>query len=662
MPPKRSTTSEAGRGHGRGRGRKAAATDNDADSFPQDEEQGKDEEPGQEQQEQEVAQTFKSSSRRGRVAAAAATAAAAAKVEADVEEEEAHESAGRVSPRRSVSPEKKRRNARGEGGGEPAEAVATAAPATRKKRGAPETATNGKGGGKEKEEGAPMEEEEQPQDQVPSQPASPQRKRSKKGGGGGASAGAAAGAAAAPLPAYTTPLMTASEEAEAGAAAAAAAAAEAEAYHYHQQHELLPKEEEGQPAAVEEQASEGMERDGGTGRRGMRGGGGRGGARGRGGGRGRGRGGRTIPSARYDRLLGSVQSPLDLRPGTTEPSNVLLARIAEGLFPITLDALYTLFSFYGPVQKLVMFNKGAGNQALVQYPDVASAQAAYEQVDRRNMYTDSNLIRVGFSTHQDIKVRANTDRTWDYTKKKDASAPATSTTSTDTAAAGGATTSSSPSATASAAAAVVGPVDSWSTRLPGTDTCVLVVQGLNMEMVGAEALAALFGLYGDVRRVKMMPEQESALVEMEKPVQAYVAKWLLDASPLGGRIIKVKPSTQESIRDAHAQDFTSFPLHGYRQYSSPRNPSYLSNLIEPTAVLRVANIAWDTSESEFRGLLTQQEGVSTVTRLLPSSHTSPALISFQSVEAAVHACILLHNQEVNGKLLYVTFSDATPGI
>jgi hypothetical protein len=28
------------------------------------------------------------------------------------------------------------------------------------------------------------------------------------------------------------------------------------------------------------------------------------------------------------------------------------------------------------------------------------------------------------------------------------------------------------------------------------------------------------------------------------------------------------------------------------------------------------------------------------------------------VEAAVHACILLHNQEVNGNVLYVTFSDA----
>jgi hypothetical protein len=58
-------------------------------------------------------------------------------------------------------------------------------------------------------------------------------------------------------------------------------------------------------------------------------------------------------------------------------------------------------------------------------------------------------------------------------------------------------------------------------------------------MVGPEALAALFGVYGDVVRVCMLPEQESALIQMEKPVQAYCAKWLLDASPLGGRVIKV---------------------------------------------------------------------------------------------------------------------------
>ena len=40
-----------------------------------------------------------------------------------------------------------------------------------------------------------------------------------------------------------------------------------------------------------------------------------------------------------------------------------------------------------------------------------------------------------------------------------------------------------------------------------------------MEMVGAEALAALFGVYGDVVRIKMLPQQESALIQMDKPVQ-----------------------------------------------------------------------------------------------------------------------------------------------
>lgn len=39
--------------------------------------------------------------------------------------------------------------------------------------------------------------------------------------------------------------------------------------------------------------------------------------------------------------------------------------------------------------------------------------------------------------------------------------------------------------------------------------------------------------------------------------------------------------------------------------------------------------------------------------------TSP---QFSTVEDAVHACILMHNLDVNGNLLYVTFSDAVPGL
>lgn len=37
-------------------------------------------------------------------------------------------------------------------------------------------------------------------------------------------------------------------------------------------------------------------------------------------------------------------------------------------------------------------------------------------------------------------------------------------------------------------------------------------------------------------------------------------------------------------------------------------------------------------------------------------------LQFSTVEDAVHACILMHNLDVNGNLLYVTFSDAVPGL
>jgi hypothetical protein len=97
--------------------------------------------------------------------------------------------------------------------------------------------------------------------------------------------------------------------------------------------------------------------------------------------------------------------------------------------------------------------------------------------------------------------RANTDKSWDYTKAKD------TTTSTDQPPASDAAAAAGAGAAAGGPKPVTGPVDSglkaslrerivgemppdWQRRLPGTDTCVLVVQGLNMEMVRVDAWMA----------------------------------------------------------------------------------------------------------------------------------------------------------------------------
>ncbi|KAI9100010.1 hypothetical protein K1719_024228 [Acacia pycnantha] len=49
-------------------------------------------------------------------------------------------------------------------------------------------------------------------------------------------------------------------------------------------------------------------------------------------------------------------------------SNVLLASIENMQYAVTLDVLHMVFSSFGPVQKIAMFDKNGGLQALIQYP------------------------------------------------------------------------------------------------------------------------------------------------------------------------------------------------------------------------------------------------------------------------------------------------------
>ncbi|XVF53438.1 hypothetical protein PTKIN_Ptkin05aG0099400 [Pterospermum kingtungense] len=78
----------------------------------------------------------------------------------------------------------------------------------------------------------------------------------------------------------------------------------------------------------------------------------------------------VAPSA----IDGSGQFSLGVDGKKLEPeSNVLLASIENVQYAVTLDALHMVFSAFGPVQMIVMFDKNGGVQALIQYPDVQTA-------------------------------------------------------------------------------------------------------------------------------------------------------------------------------------------------------------------------------------------------------------------------------------------------
>ncbi|GLT38772.1 hypothetical protein SLA2020_129980 [Shorea laevis] len=121
----------------------------------------------------------------------------------------------------------------------------------------------------------------------------------------------------------------------------------------------------------------------------------------------------VAPSA----IDGNGQLSLSLDGKKLEPeSNVLLASIENMQYAVTLDVLHMVFSAFGPVQKIAMFDKNGGLQALVQYPDVQTAVVAKEALEGHCIYDGGFCkLHISYSRHTDLSIKVNNDRSRDYT-------------------------------------------------------------------------------------------------------------------------------------------------------------------------------------------------------------------------------------------------------
>ncbi|KAE8077847.1 hypothetical protein FH972_016369 [Carpinus fangiana] len=121
----------------------------------------------------------------------------------------------------------------------------------------------------------------------------------------------------------------------------------------------------------------------------------------------------VAPSA----IDGSGQLTVGLDGKKLEPeSNVLLASIENMQYAVTLDVLHMVFSAFGPVQKIAMFDKNGGVQALIQYPDVQTAVVAKEALEGHCIYDGGFCkLHISYSRHTDLSIKVNNDRSRDYT-------------------------------------------------------------------------------------------------------------------------------------------------------------------------------------------------------------------------------------------------------
>ncbi|GER45838.1 polypyrimidine tract-binding protein-like [Striga asiatica] len=97
-------------------------------------------------------------------------------------------------------------------------------------------------------------------------------------------------------------------------------------------------------------------------------------------------------------------------------SNVLLASMENMQYTVTVDVLHTVFSAFGTVQKIAIFEKNGGTQALIQYPDMATASIAKEALEGHCIYDGGYCkLHLSFSRHTDLNVKAYSDKSRDYT-------------------------------------------------------------------------------------------------------------------------------------------------------------------------------------------------------------------------------------------------------
>ncbi|RDY03075.1 Polypyrimidine tract-binding protein-like 1 [Mucuna pruriens] len=119
----------------------------------------------------------------------------------------------------------------------------------------------------------------------------------------------------------------------------------------------------------------------------------------------------------YTAIEGAVQTAVGPDGKRKEPeSNVLLASIENMQYAVTVDVLHTVFSAFGTVQKIAIFEKNGQTQALIQYPDVVTAAAAREALEGHCIYDGGYCkLHLSYSRHTDLNVKAFSDKSRDYT-------------------------------------------------------------------------------------------------------------------------------------------------------------------------------------------------------------------------------------------------------
>ncbi|XP_010211048.1 PREDICTED: polypyrimidine tract-binding protein 3 [Tinamus guttatus] len=344
-------------------------------------------------------------------------------------------------------------------------------------------------------------------------------------------------------------------------------------------------------------------------------------------------------------------------------SSVLRIVVENLVYPVTLEALYQIFSKFGTILKIVTFTKNNKFQALLQYSDPMNANHAKLTLDGQNVYTACCTLRIDFSKFTNLKVKYNNDKSRDFTRPDLPSGDGQPFLGPSIATAFGLPVPSAPG--------TLGPIGmsnsalSEQVTLPSTtgvpENSVLLVSNLNSKVITPHELFILFGVYGDVYRVKIMfNKKESALVQMADASQAQLAMSYLNGQRLYGKFIRATLSKYHTVQlpregqedQGLTKDYRNSHLHRFKKPGSKN----FKNIFPPSATLHLSNIPPSVTVDYLKNLFAGTGSTVKACKFFQKDHKM-ALIQLGSVEEAVQALIELHDYDLGEKHhLRVSFS------
>jgi polypyrimidine tract-binding protein 2 len=363
------------------------------------------------------------------------------------------------------------------------------------------------------------------------------------------------------------------------------------------------------------------------------------------------------------------------------PNRILLVTINNAIYPITVDILYQVFGSHGMVEKIVIFNKTKGLQALVQYQNIASATSAKESLHGQNIYTNGSCqLHIQYSNlTSELTVTANNDRTKDFTKPLPAIAPEVQ--------APGLQPMRNPGLQGGGIPVVGGPSQfvPGMGPMPGAEfygqqaaqqfvpnafmggsqfNSVLLVSNLNEEKINCTQLFNLFSSYGNVMRVKILHNKpDHALVQMGDYYQASTAMHYLKGLTLWDKPVDINFSkhayinaTSQDPADPSCADYTNSPLNRFKfNQGTEKAQQIYKNMSGPVSLLHVSNLPATSTNATVTEMFAPF-GAITGIKVFDINGKRQALVQFDSVQHSAEALVTLHNSQVDGRGLKLSFS------